>query len=249
MRGSIAAGEIISMGQNDRIKMGLSHVTSEKVDALAKPHIFCIEGPAGSGKTTLCHALIERSKQNGISSSYIPEFSPTPLGSSLAQFLSRFTPKPASLSPEAEFMHCMADKFASLTAPTVHACPTIVVVDRGFITQAVLGIPAITDRANSTFSRRMLMLTSDWLQTKFVISTLVLNLPLEENLNRLAHRLQRPLPPQEADAMRREREAYVALADSDMAKPLGIRIVDSLPPPEAIAEDILSRFSIKHFGA
>ncbi len=220
--------------------MGRSCVTAEEADTLAKTHVFCIEGPAGSGKTTLCHALIEGSEQNGIPSNYIPEFSPTPLGNSLAQFLSRFAPKPTSLSPEAEFMHCMADKFASLTATTAHAYPTMVVVDRGFITQAILGIPAITDRANRTFAQRVLMLTSGWLQTKFIVSTLVLSLPLEENLNRLAHRLQRPLSPQEHDTMLREREAYAALVGSDMAKSLGIRRVDCLAPPDAIAEDILS---------
>ncbi len=220
--------------------MGRSHTTAKEANALAKPHAFCIEGPAGSGKTTLCHALIEGSEQNGIPSSYVPEFSSTPLGNSLAQFLSRFAPKPANLSPEAEFMHCMGDKFASLTAITAHAYPAMVVVDRGFITQAILGIPAITDRANRTFAQRMLMLTSGWLQTKFIVSTLVLNLPLEENLHRLVHRLQRPLSPQEHDTMLYERAAYTALADSNMANHLGIRTIDCLGPPDSIAEDILS---------
>ena len=138
-------------------------------------------------------------------------------------------------------MLCMADKFASLAAPAARACPAVVVADRGFITQAVLGIPAMTDQASRSFAHRLLALSSDWLRATFTVSTFVLSLPFEENLRRLAQRLQRPLSPQEQDAIRREREAYDVLAGGDIAQCLSTQIIDCLATPDAVADDILAR--------
>lgn len=203
-----------------------------------KPRLLCIEGPAGSGKTTLSNALFLKAKQNDQHFKFISEFSSTELGRNLSETLSRFTNTPPSLSTTQILIHCICDKLASLLES--HPPPsTITIIDRGFISQSVLAIPNIRDENELSLSLSLIDFCNNWLTSCYELKTFFLSLPAEENIKRLEERLGRPLNVEEIEIMNYEIRHYHALAKHHNTKSLGAHYVDASLSPEKIAENII----------
>lgn len=206
---------------------------------LSKPHLLCIEGPAGSGKSTLCAALSAYCKVQSLDAQTVSEFSPTPLGRDLSAVLARFSGMPGKRPVMQELMHCVADKFSSLLA-LPEPPSNITVLDRGFITQAVLAIPHIEDQASLSLATSLISLCNEWLLSRYNVITLVLQLPEAENFRRLEQRLGRALTLSEQQVMRHEIGRYAALPDHPDAARIGLRMLDAIAAPETLAQAIVS---------
>lgn len=209
---------------------------------MTKSNLLCIEGPAGSGKTTLCAALSEYCKVQGLNTHAVSEFSHTPIGRELSGILARFAGVSSKRSAMQDFMHCVADKFSSLLGPP-EPLTNITVIDRGFISQTVLVIPQIEDQADLDFSVSLISLCNEWLLSRYHVITLVLQLPEAENFRRLEQRLGRALDSNERQVMRHEIECYAALTGLPDAARIGLRMLDATATPETLAHAIVSNLS------
>lgn len=204
-----------------------------------KPRLVCIEGVAGSGKTTLCSAIQQGVVERGRSIKYIPEFSSSSLGSWLAKTLDRSKIAGERMTPLDEYMLCMADRFASLTETPDNYHGYLLLADRGFITQAILSIPLMKHTADQDFAVRFLKLADDWLNNKFLVSTYVLELTFDQNLRRLEERLRRRCSDKEKETLFAEWKAYADLPEMEIAKSLRMERINGARSPDIIAGEII----------
>ncbi len=218
--------------------------SSQGIDAMGRPRLLCIEGPAGSGKTTLCGALAQTCSAAGIDFSLLGEFSATPLGQELSGRLARFSQTPVTWSPMETMMLCIADKLAALAS--VHRINAgVILLDRGFITQSVLTILFVNDEACRRLSKSIVSLLNAWLAARFGVTTFVLQLPMVDNVVRLEARLGRDITDPEKKVLQLEIDRYAALATLADAGRLGLRLLDAKCTPEALADKLMSIYFIR----
>lgn len=206
---------------------------------LSTPYLLCVEGSAGSGKTTLCAALSACCMEQGLDAQIVSEFSPTSLGRELSEILARFSHFPNNRPAMQDLIHCVLDKLSSLLA-LPEPPSNITVLDRGFITQTVLAIPYIEDKSSLGLATSLISLCNEWLHSRYIVTTLILKLPEAENIRRLEQRLGRTLTANEHQVMRSEIERYIRLEDHPDAARIGLRILDAVASPEMLAQAIVS---------
>jgi len=136
-------------------------------------------------------------------------------------------------------MLCIADKFAALAS--VHQLDAgVILLDRGFITQRVLGLPFMNDERCQRLSTSIVSLLNDWLAARFTVSTFVLQLPMVDNMVRLEARLGRGLNKREKEVLQLEIDRYAGLATLADSARLGLRLLDAKSAPEALADKVIS---------
>jgi len=136
-------------------------------------------------------------------------------------------------------MLCIADKFAALAS--VHRLDAgVILLDRGFITQRVLGLPFVNDETCQRLSTSIVSLLNDWLAARFTVTTFVLQLPMMDNVVRLEARLGRGLIEREKEVLQLEIDRYVRLATLADAARLGLTLLDAKCTPEALADKVMS---------
>lgn len=208
-------------------------------DTLAsKPRLICLEGSAGTGKTTICDALGLRLRVTGLRVAQVSEFSATAAGDELRNGLARFAADRPPWSPIETLQRCTEDKFRSLSSVD-YRDRAFVILDRGFITQLVLGMPLIRCHADRVFAAATIRQFNAWLADTFEVSTIVLNTPLAENIFRLEQRLGRLMCSHEQATLRLERLRYLSLTRKPGTERLNLRVVPAAGPPEDITTEII----------
>ncbi len=205
---------------------------------MAKSQLLCIEGPAGSGKTTLCAALVAYCETNSITQQTVSEFSPTPIGRDLASLLGRFADITIKRESLQALVLCIADKLSAIMA-LAEQDNAIVILERGFITQSALVIPYIKDSVDATLANALIAAANDWLASRFDVTTFILQLPAEENIRRLEQRLGRSLNNEEQQAMRHEIAAYAELVNHHDSEKLGMSLLDGKAAPQQLAHTLI----------
>lgn len=188
--------------------------------------LLCIEGPAGSGKTTLCQALAVHARANAITCHVVDEFSDSPMGIVLQAQLQRFANTCLERDSLQALLSCIADKTTSLLQARA-TNSELMLLDRGFLTQTALVVPHLANEADQALARELIHASNNWLAANFSITTVLLQLSPQENLRRLSQRLQRELTTQEQDIMQQEIAVYAALAHHPDAALLGLVVIDA----------------------
>ena len=141
--------------------------------------LVSIEGPAGTGKSTLSLKLSYHLKNKGIQTGHLPEFSATPLGKALAIHSEYGTETPPWCLGIGGLLAFIADKVQQLES--MHSEYTILVSDRFITSQMILGIRSLRADADREFGETLVRQICAWAERRFAIDGLmvILNGPSE----------------------------------------------------------------------
>lgn len=209
-----------------------------------RPKLLCIEGAAGVGKTTLCHTLQRRLAKQDQPCKVVAEFSTDPAGQRLAHALQRGNSKPSWINAETEFFSCISNKFQCFSALSQASQQVLLIADRGFVTQAILGIPPLKEASTRHFAHKMLQYCHAWLLENFAVTSLLLTLPESTLQARLEKRLQRLCTEKEALCLRAEAYLYHHLPEQ--YPELSWQVIDASAPPSILASKISDFFLKEH---
>lgn len=205
---------------------------------MGRASVIAVEGPSCVGKTTLVGVLAAALTRHGIAATILPEFSDSPIGRALRDsYWVRDADVPAWKSGVAGMIAYLADKSAVLDSH--RALPGVMLSDRTFLTQRVLGMARI-DPGERPAAHRLVDAAEGWRDTVTTTTTLALMCRAETLVERWSQRLGRELDTAERERLDIERAEYlewfsraaatgpVVAVDMDSA-PLGAVPVEVVP--------------------
>jgi thymidylate kinase len=177
-----------------------------------KPFLIALEGPAGTGKTTLQRFLCQELASRGMNAAAIPEFSCSPVGQLLKQHSEYGRPKPDWIVGVGGLLSFLADKVSSFEA-TTEARQTIWISDRLMSSQFVLGLKEIKTEWERQLARKIISQTMEWASRKFFEGSvlILLEAPAEVLVQRLEKRLGVALTQKQRTLLEDEVQEYRSL--------------------------------------
>ena len=179
-----------------------------------QPTLIVIEGPAACGKTTLAHSVTTLLRQRGESVFMASEFSDSWLGNELRLRSNRcLSSKPDWSLGLGGAVSYLADKITNLEC-ALQSKMDWVVLDRGPLSQRVLGAFALTEREDERHLQLIVDGTDAWLKARFSAASRVWVIvpPLSTLTQRLEARCARALSEAELARCRLEFNCYSAAA-------------------------------------
>jgi thymidylate kinase len=184
-------------------------------DSSSAPQLLVLEGPAGTGKSTLSRELVVRLQHRGLQAGYLSEFSSTPLGGILESNAQYGVHKQDWCLGLGGLLGFLADKVHQLEWARDQDCP-IWVSDRFVSSQLVLGLRGVRSPVESAFGAAIIRSACTWSESIFDKRSLLvfLRAPAQVLGERLEARIGRCLSAAEWIYLSQEIEAYDSLACS-----------------------------------
>lgn len=201
--------------------------------------LIILEGPSGTGKTTIQKALHTYLSQQGLDVEMLPEFSHSPLGQKLREESLFGVPLPPYLVELSGAFAYLSDKLY-LLEEAAQASNRIFIMDRFIISQAILGSYFTAELASRQLLLNLIREIYYLIQNKFSAKSrlFILEAPPEIIAERLEKRLQRELQDTEKTFIRENREAYRQFPYSDFQ--WSTFFCDSVDDRQQTVQEILS---------
>ncbi len=201
--------------------------------------LIILEGPSGTGKTTIQEALHTNLRNQGLEVDMLPEFSHSPLGQKLRNESIFGVPLPPYLLELSGAFAYLSDKLF-LLEEAAQAENRICIMDRFIISQAILGSYFTEDLASKQLLFNLIREIYYLIQTKFSPKSrlFILEAPSEVITARLEKRLQRTLRAEEKAFIQENKEAYRQFPYSDFEWPTFF--CDSVDNSQATVQEILN---------
>lgn len=175
----------------------------------AKSRLIVLEGPSGTGKSTLQKHLAENLESRGYRVGLLPEFSESPLGTMLQQASQVDKLLPNFLQNLSGALTYLADK-TFLLEKALREPNKIWIMDRFLISQDILGAHFIEQENGQDSLQQVIKQMKDWAEESFSDQSLliVLNTSLPVLKERLEERLQHPLSKKDQKFLKTNIRAY-----------------------------------------
>ena len=180
-------------------------------ECMPLPRLIAIEGPAGAGKSTLTSALVDRLRILGRTAAAVDEFSSSPVGGLLKRVSCFGGDRHRAFKGIQGALVYFADKYYQFQH-TRHE--EVVVADRSFLTQGILGTQSAPDEASRDLVHALVRLLEDSVSGLFSGDSMVvfLHAPVGTLKGRVERRAQRALSCRQSELLRLEAEAYLRCA-------------------------------------
>lgn len=190
------------------------------MEDLPQSTLIILEGPSGTGKTTIQKALQASLLSQGLEVDILPEFSHSPLGQKLREESIFGVALPPYLLELSGAFAYLSDKLF-LLEEAAQARNRIFIMDRFIISQAILGSYFTEELASKELLLNLIREIFFLVQNKFSAKSrlFILEASPEVLVDRLEHRLQKKLPDSEKNFIQENSQAYRQFPYTDFAWP------------------------------